>query len=57
MTLQGSQVKAGGTTQLQAGGEIKLLAETTTNTTHLTADSRTSSVSNGRSSVAQYPER
>ncbi|WP_456311303.1 hemagglutinin repeat-containing protein [Serratia proteamaculans] len=48
LTLRGSQVKAGGTTQLQAGGEIKLLAETTTNTTHLTADSRTSSVSNTR---------
>ncbi|MEN5018814.1 hemagglutinin repeat-containing protein, partial [Erwinia sp. Eh17-17] len=48
ITLQGSQARAGGNTQVQAGGDVKLQAETTTNTTHLTANSRTSSVSNSR---------
>ncbi|QGU89257.1 hemagglutinin repeat-containing protein [Erwinia sorbitola] len=48
ITLQGSQAKAGGSIRAEAGGGVKLLAETTTNTTHLTASSRTSSVSNTR---------
>ncbi|OTA16719.1 hemagglutinin-related protein [Xenorhabdus beddingii] len=48
ITLRGSQANAGGHTRLQAGGNVSLLAETTTNNTHLTANSRTSSVSNQR---------
>ena len=48
ITLQGSQAKAGGNTRIEAGGDVKLLADKTTNTTHLTANSRTSSVSNTR---------
>ncbi|WP_446500471.1 hemagglutinin repeat-containing protein, partial [Photorhabdus aballayi] len=48
ITLQGSQAKAGGTTRLQAGGDVELLAETTTNRTYLEANSSTSSVSNHR---------
>lgn len=48
ITVQGSQVRAGGTSQLQAAGNITLRAETTTNNTHLTANSRTSSVNNHR---------
>ncbi|MGP3283541.1 hemagglutinin repeat-containing protein [Serratia bockelmannii] len=46
--LTGSQVKAGGQLGVQAGGNINLLADKTTNTTHLDANSRTSSVSNDR---------
>ncbi|HEE0243328.1 TPA: hemagglutinin repeat-containing protein, partial [Serratia marcescens] len=37
-----------GSTRVQAGGDINIRAETTTNTTHLDANSRTSSVSNDR---------
>lgn len=48
ITLQGSQAKASGSTRVQAGGDINLKAETTTNRTHLDANSRTSSVSNNR---------
>lgn len=44
--MQASQARAGGTSQLQVPGNITLRAETTTNNTHLTANSRTSSVSN-----------
>ncbi|CAI1016402.1 hemagglutinin repeat-containing protein [Serratia liquefaciens] len=46
--LTGSQAKAGGQLGVQAGGNINLLADKTTNTTHLDANSRTSSVSNDR---------
>ncbi|WP_437615214.1 hemagglutinin repeat-containing protein [Erwinia sp. V71] len=46
--LTGSQVKAGGQLGVQAAGNINLLADKTTNTTHLEANSRTSSVSNDR---------
>ncbi|MEL5296033.1 hemagglutinin repeat-containing protein [Serratia nevei] len=48
VTLTGSQAKAGGQLGVQAGGNINLLADKTTNTTHLDANSRTSSVSNDR---------
>ncbi|MGQ8818386.1 two-partner secretion domain-containing protein, partial [Serratia sp. NA_13] len=48
VTLQGSQAKAGGNARVEAGGDINLKAETTTNRTHLEANSRTSSVSNSR---------
>uniref|UniRef100_UPI0007899975 hemagglutinin repeat-containing protein n=1 Tax=Erwinia persicina TaxID=55211 RepID=UPI0007899975 len=48
VTLTGSQVQAGGQLGVQAGGNINLLADKTTNTTHLDANSRTSSVSNSR---------
>ncbi|VEI20617.1 Filamentous hemagglutinin [Serratia plymuthica] len=48
VTLSGSQASAGGSTRVQAGGDITLRAETTANTTHLDANSRTSSVSNDR---------
>ncbi|WP_432525138.1 hemagglutinin repeat-containing protein [Serratia sp. BFP-2025] len=48
VTFAGSQAKAGGSTRVQAGGDITIRAENTTNTTHLAANSRTSSVSNDR---------
>jgi len=48
LTLTGSQVSASGSARVQAGGDIHIGAETTTNTTHLEAGSRTSSVSNSR---------
>ncbi|WP_413739800.1 hemagglutinin repeat-containing protein [Sodalis sp. RH14] len=48
LSLLGSQAQAGGNTHVRAGGDVKLLADTTTNTTHLSAGSRTSSVSNRR---------
>ncbi|ALX93080.1 filamentous hemagglutinin [Serratia fonticola] len=48
VTLVGSQAKASGNTRVQAGGDINIRAETTTNTSHLDANSRTSSVSNDR---------
>ncbi|BEM74059.1 hypothetical protein SME36J_34820 [Serratia marcescens] len=48
VTFVGSQAKAGGSTRVQAGGDINIRAESTTNTTHLDANSRTSSVSNDR---------
>ncbi|WNK46192.1 hemagglutinin repeat-containing protein [Pantoea agglomerans] len=48
LTLTGSQASASGSARVQAGGDIRIGAETTTNTTHLEADSRTSSVSNSR---------
>jgi len=48
VTLTGSQANAGGQLDVQAAGDITIRAETTTNTTHLEADSRTSSVSNNR---------
>ncbi|WP_313656143.1 hemagglutinin repeat-containing protein, partial [Pantoea sp.] len=48
LTLTGSQASASGTARVQAGGDIRIGAETTTNTTHLNANSRTSSVSNDR---------
>ncbi|WP_368926921.1 hemagglutinin repeat-containing protein [Serratia marcescens] len=48
VTFTGSQAKAGGSTRVQAGGDINIKAESTTNTTHLDANSRTSSVSNDR---------
>ncbi|WP_336756989.1 hemagglutinin repeat-containing protein [Pantoea sp. USHLN298] len=48
VTLTGSQANAGGQLDVQAAGDITIRAETTTNTTHLEADSRTSSVSNSR---------
>ncbi|MGC0977820.1 hemagglutinin repeat-containing protein [Pantoea agglomerans] len=48
LTLTGSQASASGSARVQAGGDILIGAETTTNTTHLEADSRTSSVSNSR---------
>ncbi|GAA2307186.1 hemagglutinin repeat-containing protein [Glycomyces scopariae] len=46
--LTGSQAKAGGQLGVRAGNDINIQAETTTNTTHLDANSRTSSVSNDR---------
>ena len=48
VTLTGSQLQAGGQLGVQAGGNINLLADKTTNNTHLDANSRTSSVSNSR---------
>ncbi|HGM6831731.1 TPA: hemagglutinin repeat-containing protein [Serratia marcescens] len=48
VTFTGSQASAAGSTRVQAGGDINIRAETTTNTTHLDANSRTSSVSNDR---------
>ena len=48
LTLTGSQVSASGSARVEAGGDIRIGAETTTNTTHLEANSRTSSVSNSR---------
>ncbi|MGC0887828.1 hemagglutinin repeat-containing protein [Pantoea agglomerans] len=48
LTLTGSQASASGSARVQAGGDIHIGAETTTNTTHLEAGSRTSSVSNSR---------
>ncbi|MGC1062285.1 hemagglutinin repeat-containing protein [Pantoea agglomerans] len=48
LTLTGSQASASGSARVQAGGDIRIGAETTTNTTHLEVDSRTSSVSNSR---------
>ncbi|WP_364110272.1 hemagglutinin repeat-containing protein [Pantoea agglomerans] len=48
LTLIGSQSSASGSARVQAGGDIHIGAETTTNTTHLEAGSRTSSVSNSR---------
>ncbi|MGK0666328.1 hemagglutinin repeat-containing protein [Serratia marcescens] len=46
VTFTGSQASAAGSTRVQAGGDINIRAESTTNTTHLDANSRTSSVSN-----------
>ena len=54
ITLQGSQAQAGGQTALQAGGNIRLLADKTTNSTHVEANSRTSSVSNSREEDQLY---
>ncbi|BEO28406.1 16S rRNA endonuclease CdiA [Serratia marcescens] len=48
VTFTGSQASAAGSTRVQAGGDINIGAESTTNTTHLHANSRTSSVSNDR---------
>lgn len=48
VTFTGSQASAAGSTRVQAGGDINIGAESTTNTTHLNANSRTSSVSNDR---------
>ncbi|MGJ0482493.1 hemagglutinin repeat-containing protein [Pantoea agglomerans] len=48
LTLTGSQASASGSARVEAGGNIHIRAETTTNTTHLEANSRTSSVSNSR---------
>ncbi|MBD1226990.1 hemagglutinin repeat-containing protein, partial [Xenorhabdus griffiniae] len=48
ITLQGSQAKADGTARVQAGGNVSILAESTTHRTQLEANSRTSSVSNQR---------
>ncbi|OSN08202.1 filamentous hemagglutinin, partial [Lonsdalea iberica] len=48
ITLRGSQASAGGQLGVQAGGDIHLLADKSTNTTHLEANSSTSSVSNSR---------
>ncbi|MBI6165313.1 hemagglutinin repeat-containing protein [Serratia marcescens] len=48
VTFTGSQASAAGSTRVQAGGDINIRAESTTNTTHLDANSRTSSVSNDR---------
>ncbi|BEN21105.1 TPA: hemagglutinin repeat-containing protein [Serratia marcescens] len=48
VTFTGSQASAAGSTRVQADGDINIRAETTTNTTHLDANSRTSSVSNDR---------
>ncbi|WP_338516773.1 hemagglutinin repeat-containing protein [Erwinia aphidicola] len=48
VTLTGSQLQAGGQLGVQAGGNINLLADKTSNSTHLDANSRTSSVSNSR---------
>jgi len=48
LTLTGSQASASGSARVEAGGDIHIGAETTTNTTHLEASSRTSSVSNSR---------
>nr|WP_311776133.1 hemagglutinin repeat-containing protein [Serratia marcescens] len=48
VTFTGSQTSAAGSTRVQAGGDINIGAESTTNTTHLDANSRTSSVSNDR---------
>ncbi|GAB2948249.1 hemagglutinin repeat-containing protein [Hafnia psychrotolerans] len=48
VALMGSQAQAGGKLGVQAGGDINIKADTTTNTSHLEADSRTSSVSNHR---------
>ncbi|UZH03016.1 hemagglutinin repeat-containing protein [Pantoea anthophila] len=48
LTLTGSQASATGSARVKAGGDIRIGAETTTNTTHLEANSRTSSVSNSR---------
>ena len=43
-----ARASAAGSTRVQAGGDINIGAESTTNTTHLNANSRTSSVSNDR---------
>ena len=48
ITVQGSQVQAEGKLGVQAGGNVSLLADTTTNSTHLEANSRTSTVNNSR---------
>ncbi|MFP1769411.1 filamentous hemagglutinin N-terminal domain-containing protein, partial [Lonsdalea quercina] len=48
ITLRGSQASAGGLLGVQAGGDINLLADKSTHTTHLDANSSTSSVSNSR---------
>ncbi|HEJ7840477.1 TPA: hemagglutinin repeat-containing protein [Serratia marcescens] len=48
VTFTGGQASAAGSTRVQAGGDINIRAESTTNTTHLDANSRTSSVSNDR---------
>ncbi|MCP1107938.1 hemagglutinin repeat-containing protein, partial [Serratia nevei] len=53
VTLTGSQAKAGGQLGVQAGNDINILADKTTNTTHLDANSRTSSVSNDRQEERQ----
>ncbi|WP_380180392.1 hemagglutinin repeat-containing protein, partial [Kalamiella sp. sgz302252] len=48
ISVQGSQARADGTLTVKAGGNVSLLTETTTNSTHLQANSSTSSVSNSR---------
>jgi len=48
LTLIGSQASASASARVEAGADIHIGAETTTNTTHLEANSRTSSVSNSR---------
>lgn len=48
VALTGSQAQAGGQLGVQARGDINIKADTTTNTSHLEAGSRTSSVSNSR---------
>ncbi|CUI43499.1 hemagglutinin repeat-containing protein [Achromobacter xylosoxidans] len=48
LVLQGSQVVAGGSAHLQAEGDVRLSAASTTNTTRLKAGSSTSSVDNQR---------
>ncbi|MCC8381573.1 hemagglutinin repeat-containing protein [Xenorhabdus sp. PB30.3] len=48
LILKGSQAKADGLTRLQAGEDVKLLADTATTRTDLEANSRTSSVHNSR---------
>ncbi|MEB7540145.1 hemagglutinin repeat-containing protein [Pantoea anthophila] len=48
LTLTGSQASVTGSARVEAGGDIHIGAETTTNTTHLEANSWTSSVSNSR---------
>ncbi|WP_413721402.1 hemagglutinin repeat-containing protein [Sodalis sp. RH24] len=53
-TLQGSQASAGGKLYARAGGNIALLADTTTNNTHLQAGGRTSAVRNSRRADALH---
>ncbi|WP_230492803.1 hemagglutinin repeat-containing protein, partial [Martelella alba] len=53
--VQGSQAQAGAQLNIQAGGDVKLLTQTTTNTTQLTANSRTSLVSNRREEERLLP--
>ncbi|MFI8416397.1 hemagglutinin repeat-containing protein [Serratia sp. NPDC078593] len=48
ISLKGSQASAGGQLGVQAGRDLTIQTESTTNRTHLEANSRTSSVSNSR---------
>ncbi|SFN22860.1 filamentous hemagglutinin [Izhakiella capsodis] len=48
ITLQGSQAQAAGNTAVRAGGDVRLLADKTTNSTHLEASGKVTSVSNSR---------